>query len=467
MKIEQRRISKENIQTSRIARYDFTCWRPGGNDTALILGEPPLDRKSINDEIMKQYPNQIEQVGFVYVDESGTVNLQMAGGEFCGNATRSAAYMALEGKPGIIPIKVSGVKDLLVAGVTENGEAFAQMPVYPDIDKIKFVQDDYIVEMEGITHRVTFKNPKTSSPEDLKKLSLQILKENGLDKGLASGVIWVSEENGQFRIDPVVYVRNIDTCFYETACGSGTTALGQVLALKSGSSIKEISILQPSGEVIKVSIELGLGGFSSARIQGQVKQLTEGTLVLEKNRDPYRIESVLTSEQLDFYFAQKGLGQLYAEVFGNNPYWEYFSPAEIKIFFEEYLTQGIILLALDESNLLAFTSAIPLANEPSLLSIAQQAGIPIDNSTYIAELGVRAESRKKRIGLTLMEELLTRLPTNMNAFLRTVKGNEPAIKLYQGLGFEIIPGLEQNVTRPRTNLSVSQTDTRIFMIRSI
>ena len=56
-----------------------------------------MNEKKINDFIMKKHKN-VEQVGFININ--GIKELQMAGGEFCENATRSAAYSYLNGKQG-------------------------------------------------------------------------------------------------------------------------------------------------------------------------------------------------------------------------------------------------------------------------------------------------------------------------------------------------------------------------------
>ena len=76
---------------SKYVPYRYTIIRPGGNDTALVLGiERDFNkRKQINDQIMKKY-SKVEQVGFVNPDPTEP-ELLMAGREFCGNATRSAA----------------------------------------------------------------------------------------------------------------------------------------------------------------------------------------------------------------------------------------------------------------------------------------------------------------------------------------------------------------------------------------
>ena len=122
-------------------KYEFSIFRPGGNDTLLIKGilRKTL-RKSINDTAMSKYPN-IEQVGFYsYSNNAKLGRLEMAGGEFCGNALRSLAYLLLDGKKGELQFKVSGVNRILKAGVNKSNSAFAQIPIpvsYTHLDVYK------------------------------------------------------------------------------------------------------------------------------------------------------------------------------------------------------------------------------------------------------------------------------------------------------------------------------------------
>jgi len=106
---------------------DLTILNPGGNVTALINGIPAgrQRRRQINDAVMKSFP-RVEQVGFF---DSAAARLEMAGGEFCGNATRCTAYLMLEGKPGKIKIRVSGVNQPLAARIDRGGNTWAQMPL--------------------------------------------------------------------------------------------------------------------------------------------------------------------------------------------------------------------------------------------------------------------------------------------------------------------------------------------------
>lgn len=258
--------------------YYFTIFRPGGNDTCLFRGivRDPKERKKLNQIIQKIYPN-VEQVGFIN-DDPNSPKLMMAGGEFCGNATRSTAWQILKGKPGEIQINVSGVTGKLKAGVNEAEEAYSQMPIFQDPAKVsKINNDSYIVRMEGITHFVT------PSPENLFELSedgrktqaREQMRNLGIDQDPAAGIIYVTSKDNSLLITPVVYVRDIDTLFYETACGSGTTAVGMVLAKTSGGSINT-EIWQPSGLPIKIRVDYDGINFKYAEIAGPIEKLNAG-----------------------------------------------------------------------------------------------------------------------------------------------------------------------------------------------
>ncbi len=135
--------------------FKYRILVPSGNTTALVVGlESDADkRRKIQDWILHKHPD-VEQVGFV---SEGSQNLQltMTGGEFCGNATRSAAYYFLKGNPGTISIQVSGVKNPLEAGITETHKVWSKMPVHKSTDNISEIEDGlYFVAMEGISHLV-------------------------------------------------------------------------------------------------------------------------------------------------------------------------------------------------------------------------------------------------------------------------------------------------------------------------
>lgn len=264
---------------SKISKAEFAIFRPAGNDTGLISGiiRNPQQRKQIADTLQKTYQN-IEQVGFVSFDAKHP-ELVMTGGEFCGNATSCAAYHILLGQPGEILIKVSGVSKRLRAGVTKGGDGFSQMPVFSDPSYIqKDKKGNMLVQLEGITHYVDFDTNQIRglTIEEIKNKARQAMREKGIDQQPACGIIYTEKLAYGWAIHPIVYVRDADTLYYETACGSGTTALGLVLALKNGDSIEAVPVIQPSGLTIKVCVTYDGKTFGYVQIQSHIEKLQEG-----------------------------------------------------------------------------------------------------------------------------------------------------------------------------------------------
>lgn len=452
--------------------YQFTVMRPGGNDTALVSGvitDANL-RKEVNDLLLKLYPN-VEQVGFVDLDAQEP-ELMMAGGEFCGNATRSTAWLALEGRPGTVDIKVSGVGNRLKAGVTASGEAFAQMPIYPLCSKITADPDapgNLIVEMEGITQYINFNVGEITglSDEQIKQKAIDLIRAKKLDRFPAAGVIYSQNDGEIWRIKPVVYVRDINTLYLETACGSGTTALGMALALQKGESINEVPVIQPSGLPIRVSVEFDGKKFSYTQISGPVEKLTEGTLVKDQ-ASPYLVERLTDPKELARTLASGGLTALYKDIFSEAPYFESFTDEAVSNFFEEYRRDGVLLVARDPEGTIGFGAAVPLTTVPDIAEIIGAARSE-DSRWYIADLGVKKQQRRKGIGKIITAATLGQIQScgGCRADLRTSINNFIALSLYRKLGFQTIGGVTQEVRGERSVPDVPETDMRIFLSKAL
>lgn len=123
----------------KLNNLDLNILNPGGNITGLVSEIPSnrSRRKFINDAVMKSFP-QVEQVGFL---DLRSRRLEMAGGEFCGNATRCAAFLTLKEKPGRTNVSVSGTKQILKARIGKQGLVWAQMPIYKNRDCVREVGD--------------------------------------------------------------------------------------------------------------------------------------------------------------------------------------------------------------------------------------------------------------------------------------------------------------------------------------
>jgi len=218
-------------------KVNYVIYNPAGNITAIVLGDKysKEEKKKINDEIMKK-ENEVEQVGFISNKE---FKLTMAGGEFCGNATRCAIKYYLKEKGKNIAIKASGTTKILTGGIYKDN-IWVEMPMNKKIDKIS--ENTYIAKMDGITH-ILIKNEIPNRERAIKIIN----KYKGDDK--AVGCVFIKEYEKGIKIDPFVWVKDIDTLFYEKSCGSGTACAGMIYL--SG-KIKQIKVLQPSGEVIEV-----------------------------------------------------------------------------------------------------------------------------------------------------------------------------------------------------------------------
>lgn len=254
----------------------YKIYIPSGNPTALVDGivNNQTIRTKINDEIMKEN-DIVEQVGFINKDINNP-ELIMAGGEFCGNATRSAIYSYLNGKSGNIEIKVSGVKDKLNGGIDDLGNTWVNMPIIKgDFSKsvTKINDKSAIVKLYGITHLIVEAKDinLNYSKEELKEIAFKILKENDLTNEDAAGVMFIEYGEDGIKLTPIVYVKLVNTLFYETACGSGTTAIGIYESFKNKKCINE-NIIQPSNEIINVQTDVKNNQILNARISGKVRE---------------------------------------------------------------------------------------------------------------------------------------------------------------------------------------------------
>ena len=227
----------------------------GGNGTAIEILEQALTRqeyesrgKALESDFVA---DGVEQAGFLIPSDR---HFEMAGGEFCGNATRSAAVVLYErcGESDL-SFTVSGFTGTVSASVKPLTEkrffvevTFPGMVVKTKPAKLRDGIPVSIVDLGGIVHIVI----EGEFPKDEKKYTTahrRIVDQFGLSERDAVGVVWFERESNEaVVIHPVVWVRTVDTFYYESSCGSGTIAVGRV----TGSS----SIVQPTGKSISAEI---------------------------------------------------------------------------------------------------------------------------------------------------------------------------------------------------------------------
>ncbi|MBQ4245372.1 MAG: hypothetical protein II702_10720 [Clostridia bacterium] len=225
---------------------------PTGNITLLV--ETPLEKsdyKTVADRLMAMNP-EAEQAGFIGCDEKGYF-LNMAGGEFCGNATLSAAAVFAE-KEGIKPgekreitVNVSGAEKPVnvTLSANENGgfSGTVEMPPAKRIITRDFELEGEkfrlpVVEFGGISH-IIFEG--VMQKEKAEKAVVRW--GDSLGAGCL-GIMFADFKNG--ALSPLVYARDAGTLFWESSCASGTAAAGIYLAGKAARDI-DISLKEPGG----------------------------------------------------------------------------------------------------------------------------------------------------------------------------------------------------------------------------
>lgn len=266
-----------------IKNLDVMVANPAGNITIMVL--TPVDRKdyaqvtsallgmTFTDASGEQV--QGEQVCFILPrnNPSELPAMEMSGLEFCGNASRSfARYIAgLENPPlEEVTVSVSGCAYPLTASVDIPGErSRIRMPL-PDsfteytADELQLSVGGTLVNMDGISHLVL--RGIRADRETFDKLKDFIYNRERLDLP-AFGVMFT--ESDSEAMTPVVYVRDVDTTYFEGSCASGTTAAACALSLHREDGLHHMVFRQPEG-VLEAFVTTKKGQIASAELDGSI-----------------------------------------------------------------------------------------------------------------------------------------------------------------------------------------------------
>ncbi|MDO4553104.1 MAG: hypothetical protein Q4C22_06160 [Bacillota bacterium] len=243
---------------------------PSGNVTLIVADPVPREAQgALARAIMARDP-QVEQVGFreTAAAPGAAGRLQMMGGEFCGNGSRSfAAMLALGAGDGGRPsgfrekkkelvIEVSGHPGVLTAEVENLGEPDActvevgmPLPLELRHGGGSSLGPYSIAVFEGIVHVLLW--GRTPSEEDF-PLVRELLEQKEKLRADCWGVMFY--DRGRDFMTPLVYVRGPDTKVWEGSCGSGSAAAACALAELEGAEQKSFQIAQPGG-VLSVRTE--------------------------------------------------------------------------------------------------------------------------------------------------------------------------------------------------------------------
>ena len=246
----------------RIRRAD-----PAGNITLFVMSK--ADRKdyaAISNQLLAMEEFGAEQVGFVEYQDNGKVHMQMMGGEFCGNATRSFGYlmsMLSTEKPSEVEVDVSGSAEPLKAEVDlEKGTSRTQMPLPVEIVELPKIQGETysMVVFEGICHIIVKSAPRE---QDFVDQVIQVAEK--VCPADAYGVMFLEGE----KMTPVVNVKENGSMVWESSCGSGSMGAAVYLSHGKEDGTYVYELHQPGG-VIEASVTIENGKVIQCKMGGPV-----------------------------------------------------------------------------------------------------------------------------------------------------------------------------------------------------
>lgn len=252
-------------------KYNIIIADPAKNITVFVLDD--IDRnlyKSVARDILENTNYGAEQVGFVKKPiMGGDIRLEMMGGEFCGNASRSIGMLfATQNniKKGNVLVEITGSDILLNTSVDlYKGTSKIEMPIPKKIENIEVqgLGEFPIVIIDGINHIIAENIAATEANFELFKKA--VYENYDIE---AFGVMFFDREKEY--ITPVVYVKDTDTTFFESSCGSGTLATVSYLGKDLKDGHLKYNINQPGG-TIEAEIYKENGKIKKITIGGVVK----------------------------------------------------------------------------------------------------------------------------------------------------------------------------------------------------
>ncbi|NQX57991.1 diaminopimelate epimerase [Paenibacillus qinlingensis] len=260
--------------------------------TILVKSNHKMDEYThIASKLMSYDSVYAEQVGFVEtpVNSKADAHLQMAGGEFCGNACMAlAAFITTERGIGQndsteIVLEVSGVDELITCSVKRKSNGFycrVVMPI-PQIIEERTIQyegnelDIIIVRYPDFIHIVIEVDEFTASIRNKAESFAKLL---GLTCGAnLIGILLYKAKNREMA--PLIYVPHLDSMVWERGCGSGTASIGVYLAWKHKEKIVA-EIKQPGG-VIQVNADYHEQELTGLHIEGVVGIVAQGKAFID------------------------------------------------------------------------------------------------------------------------------------------------------------------------------------------
>ena len=257
----------------------FDCFVADCSGNITIMVTTPTDRSDYKVVAQGLLDNKAlggEQVAFILPqDASGSdgsdaiPRMEMCGLEFCGNASRAFALYdvvssgKLDAGFADAKVSVSGCDVPLAARVhdaevvpasKESAGSFSACDAVVEMDMpvpvsshvlsasdLGISKDGLLVDMDGIYHLIlTDIAPSAELFDDIKHRVYEAYPDMP-----AFGCMFCDTVNG--LMTPVVYVRDVDSTYFEGSCASGSVAASYALAKDAADGIHNFTLQQPEG----------------------------------------------------------------------------------------------------------------------------------------------------------------------------------------------------------------------------
>ena len=261
----------------------YTLADPTKNYTVLVDTPVPVHlQPDAAAAVMRSEP-LAEQAGFLSEMTNTSVRLRMAGGEFCGNASMSAAAVcaAASGRTDtVVTVHVEEVDTdvrVHIRQLPDGGYAgTVEMPRPLSVRQVTLPEAGMVpvVSFRGISHVIVTKALAKKKAETLAPVWCSALS--------AQAVGIMQFDRAQNRLTPLVYVPAADTLFWENSCASGTSAVGYWLSAQTLAPCRA-AIIQPGG-----TLEITTFADGSLRLTGTVALLKEGQILYRTSSENSR-----------------------------------------------------------------------------------------------------------------------------------------------------------------------------------
>lgn len=223
-------------------KLNYYLLDPTKNMTILVETPVPAESQPFVASVLLRAEPTAEQVGFVSPGTEGcNTALRMAGGEFCGNATMSAAAlycMKNSLTEASVRVNASGTDAPVTVEVRAVGDRYACTVDMPRPRRLTEAFDCPLAEFDGISHLIVTEPIERTAAEAAVKARCTALGAAGL------GLMLLDE--AAETLTPLVYVTSPETLYWEHSCASGSAAVGAYLAAQRGMPV-DLALREPGG----------------------------------------------------------------------------------------------------------------------------------------------------------------------------------------------------------------------------